>query len=177
MADSLAKLASSGDTQLMELIPVEQLDVSSIDQMEVEAVFETEPEKESWMTPIKNYILHGTLPEKGSERRKVFRKASRYIVQGGILYRIGFSMPLLRCVVHDDIKRVLREVHEGACGDDTGGQTLAKKILRYGYFLPTVNRDAADYSRKCDRCQRYVKISRAPPAEIIQMVSPWPFAT
>jgi len=129
------------------------------------------------MTPIKNYILHGILPEKGSERRKVFWKASRYIVQGGILYRIGFSMPLLRCVAHDEIKRMLKEVHEGACGDHTGGQTLAKKIVRYGYFWPTVNRDAADYSRKCDKCQRYTKISRAPPTEIIQMVSPWLFAT
>src|SRR5574338_961316 len=56
------------------------------------------------------------------------------------------------------------------------GQTLAKKILRYGYYWPTVNRDAADYVRKCDKCQKFAKILRAPPAELTQMVSPWPFA-
>jgi hypothetical protein len=71
---------------------------------------------------------------------------------------------------------VLEEVHEGECGDHTGGQTLARKILRYGYYWPTVNRDAADYARRCDKCQIYAKIPRAPPTELTQMVSPWPFA-
>jgi len=72
---------------------------------------------------------------------------------------------------------VLREVHECECGNHTGEETLAKKILCYRYFWPTVNRDAADYSKKCDKCQRYAKIPRAQPNEITQMVSPWPFAT
>jgi len=56
-ANSLVKLASLGDAQLMGLVPVEQLDIPSIDQLEVESVLKTEPEKESWMTPIKNYLL------------------------------------------------------------------------------------------------------------------------
>ena len=85
-------------------------------------------------------------------------------------------MPLLRCVTKEEAKTILTEVHGGECGDHTGGQTLAKKILRYGYFWPEINQDAADYSRKCDKCQRFAKIPRAPSTELTQMVSPWPFA-
>ena len=55
------------------------------------------------------------------------------------------------------------------------GQALAKKVLQYGYYWPTVNRDASDYARKCDKCQKHAQIPRAPPTEITQMVSPWPF--
>jgi len=69
----------------MRFVPVEHLDISNIDQLEVESVLDAEPDKESWMTPIKNYLLWGTLPEKGSDKRKNFRKASRYIMQGGVL--------------------------------------------------------------------------------------------
>ena len=85
-------------------------------------------------------------------------------------------MPLLRCIAHDDIRRVLQEVHEGECGDHTGGQTLAKKVLRYGYFWPTINKDAAKYARRCDACQRFSKIPRAPPGQLKTMAIPWPFA-
>lgn len=92
------------------------------------------------------------------------------------MYRRGYSIPLLRCIAHDEIKRVLHDVHKGECGDHTRGQALAKKILRYGYYWPTVNRDAMDYAKKCDKCQKHARIPRAPPTEITQMVSPWPFA-
>ena len=131
-ADRLAKLASSDNPEGTEVIPIETLESPSFESMEMEFVLETEPEKESWMTPIKNFLKNGTLPSKKSEKRAVVRKATRYVMQDDTLYRQGFSMPLLRCIAHDDIKRVLREVHEGECGDHTGGQTLAKKISRYG---------------------------------------------
>ena len=144
--------------------------------MEVDFVLEIEIEKESWMTSFMQYMLHGVLPKRRSERRQVICKASRYVMQDGAMYQKGFSTPLLRCIAHDEIKRVLKEVHEGECGDHTGGQTLAKKILRYGYYWPTVNRDATDYVRRCDKCQKYAKIPRASPTELTQMVSPWPFA-
>ena len=49
-----------------------------------------------------------------------------------------------------------------------------KKILRHGYFWPTMNEDSKEYVQKCDKCQRFAKILRAAPNELMQ--SPWPFA-
>ena len=175
-ADSLAKYSSNGEAQELGMVPVEVLTTPSIDEMEVDWVMGLSQEPETWMTPIKEYLLNGKLPEDRKERQRLLRKAPRYMVQDGRLYRYGFSMPLLRCVSKEESRTILAEVHGGECGDHTGGQTLAKKILRYGYFWPEVNRDAADHAKKCDRCQRFAKIPRAPSTELTQMVSPWPFA-
>lgn len=60
--------------------------------------------------------------------------------------------------------------------ETTLGQTLAKKVLRYGYFWPTINHDAADHARRCDRCQRFGKIKWTPSTELTQIVNPWLFA-
>ena len=151
-ADSLAKYSSTGEAQLLGLVPVEVLSAPSTDEMDVDWIMNVSQEQESWMTPILEYLLNGSLPESSKERQKLMRKASRYIVQDGRLYRRGFSMPLLRCVTKEEAKTILTEVHGGECGDHTGGQSLAKKILRYGYFWPEINQDAADNSRKCDKC-------------------------
>lgn len=44
----------------------------------------------------------------------------RGIMQEGVLYRKGLSVLMLRCVIRDEAKRILKEVHEGTCGDHTG---------------------------------------------------------
>jgi len=175
-ADSLAKYSSSNEAQMLGSTPIEVLSTPSIDDMDVDWIMDIAQEPESWMTPIKEYLLNGTLPENPRGRQKLLRKVPRYVIQDGKLYRHGFSIPLLRCVSKEESRTILAEVHGGECGDHSGGQTLAKKILRYGYFWPEVNRDAADYTRKCDKCQRFAKIQRAPATELTQMVSPWPFA-
>ena len=93
-------------------------------------------EEETWMTPIRKFLQDGTLPSERNEVRKILRKASRYTIQEGILYRRGFSNPLLRCVAGREAKEILSNIHQGSCGDHTGGQTLAKKILRYDISGP-----------------------------------------
>ena len=124
--------------------------------------------EDTWMTPIIQYLQVGNLPTTRSQARKILRQASRYTMQGGILYRRGFSNPLLRCVAGKEVKETLSNVHQGSCGDHTGGQTLAKKILRYGYFCPTLSKDAIEFARRCDKCQRFAKIPRQPPTELTQ---------
>ena len=70
-----------------------------------------------------------------------------------VLYRRGHSLPLLRCVLPEEAKAILQEVHEGFCGDHTGGQSLALKVMRQGYYWPTLSKDSISYVKKCDKCQ------------------------
>lgn len=49
----------------------------------------------------------------------------------------GVLYPLLKCMTDDKAQRILREVYEGDCGDNTRGKHL-QKIHRYRYFLPMV---------------------------------------
>jgi len=66
-------------------------------------------------------------------------------------------------------------IHIKAVAATTKGQTLAKKILRYGYFWLTLNQHAIDFAKMYDKCQRFSKIPRLPPTELTLMVSPWSF--
>ena len=51
------------------------------------------------------------------------------------LYKRGFSQPYLSCVEEEEeAKYVLEEVHGGICGDHMGAKSLARKIMRVGYF-------------------------------------------
>ena len=54
-------------------------------------------------------------------------------------------MPYLKCVEEDEAKYILKEVHEGICGDHTGLRSLVSKIIRIGYFWPTMQKDAREF--------------------------------
>ena len=61
-------------------------------------------------------------------------------------------MPLLKCATLSEAKYIMREIHEGICGNHAGGQSLAFKALRQGYFWLTMKTDYIEYTRKCNKC-------------------------
>ncbi|MCI54465.1 hypothetical protein A2U01_0075715, partial [Trifolium medium] len=65
------------------------------------------------MTPVYNYLAHGTLPTEHKDATIVRRRACAYVILDGKLYRRGFSIPLLKCVDEDTVDYILREIHEG----------------------------------------------------------------
>ncbi|KAC9929943.1 hypothetical protein E3N88_45059 [Mikania micrantha] len=69
----------------------------------------------------------------------------------------------------------MNDIHEGDCGNHNGGRALFSKILRTGYFWPTMRRDAMSYSHKCDACQRHSNILHQPVELLYPIVSSWPF--
>ncbi|KAM6563003.1 hypothetical protein CsatB_023001 [Cannabis sativa] len=94
-ADALAQRASSTVNDQANLIPIQFLKEPSITGMEEVEMMDTSP---NWMTPIAAYLNIEELPNNRNEARKMRRKAARYIMVEGVMYRRGFSMPLLRCV-------------------------------------------------------------------------------
>ena len=93
-----------------------------------------------------------------------------------VLYKRGFSQPYLRCLVLDEANYVLREVHKGACGNHSGIRSLVHKVVRAGYYWPTVQADAKAYVKVCDQCQRFSNVRRQPWEYLTPMMAPWPFA-
>ena len=67
------------------------------------------------------------------------------------LYKRGFSMPYLRCVNEEKAKYILEEIHKGICGDYAGPRPLISKVIRMGYFWPTLQNDAKEFVKKCDK--------------------------
>ena len=83
----------------------------------------------SWMDPIWDYPLNGTLTSNPNEASKLRARSAIFVLLRGTLYKRGFSAPLLKCVGKEDAGYVLREVHEGICGNHIGGRTLVGKSL------------------------------------------------
>ncbi|KAK3023914.1 hypothetical protein RJ639_043457 [Escallonia herrerae] len=75
-------------------------------------------------------------------------KTARYALVEGILYKKSFSLPYLRCLRPSESLYALQEVHEGICGQHLGGRTLAQKILRQGYYWPTMQKDAIEFTQR-----------------------------
>ena len=94
--------------------------------------------EENWMTPIVSYLKEGKLLEGRDEAWKLRIKSTKYILMDEVLYKRGFFQPYLRCLVPDEANYVLREVHEGACGNHSGARSLIHKVVRAGYYWPTI---------------------------------------
>ena len=164
-------IASQED--LGRLIPVEHLlePSVSIDNGEVSPVmFEL-----SWMDPIWDYLVDGKLPSDPKEASKIRARSARFTVHRGTLYKRSFSAPILNCIGKEDANYILREVHEGICGNHIEARTLAGKTLRQGYYWPTMLKDATELVRKCKACQKHAKISHPLSEPLTTVTSPWPF--
>ena len=172
-AYTLAKLATASQEDLSILTPVEYLAEPSIDLYGEEiAPIKSEP---SWMDPIWDYLIDGRLPDDPKEASKIRTRSARFTNHRGSLYKRGFFTPILKCIAGKDADYVLREVLEGVCGNHIEARTLARKVLRQGYYWPTMLRDATDLVRKCKICQEHAKISHLPSEPLTSVTSPWSF--
>ncbi|XP_061347978.1 uncharacterized protein LOC133293426 [Gastrolobium bilobum] len=131
-------------------------------------------DKETWMTPIWNYLSKGEAPQETRAAKKLARKASFYTIINKQLYKKGFSSPMLKCLDPQQAQYVISEVHEGIDGHHMEGKSLSRKQLRVGYFWPTMEEDSKKQVRQCVKCQEHADLDHAPPEKLSSMMSPWP---
>jgi len=94
----------------------------------------------------------------------------------GKLYRRGFSKPLLRGIMNDKASYVMKEIHEDTCGYHSGPKTMAARILRVGYFWPTMEQDCTNFVKKCQPCQQHGPFPHLHREPLHHITSPWPFS-
>ena len=70
----------------------------------------------------------------------------------------------------------MKEVHEGICRNHSGARSLVHKLIRTGYYWPTMLKDAQAYVKACDKCQRFRNLIRQPSEDLTPITAPWPFA-
>ncbi|KAL5560858.1 hypothetical protein UlMin_030605 [Ulmus minor] len=172
-ADALARLATGLEERLLKIVPIEILEVPSIDKPGQVGSVVVRP---CWMDPIISFLRDGTLPADKFEAHRLRFRSARYFLDKGKLYKKGFLSPSLLCLDEDRGKFTLEEVHAGVYGNHSSGRTLAHRILRQGYYKPTIQTDSLDFVRKCNKCQRFSAIPRQAPEDLTTVTSPWPFA-
>ena len=127
-ADKLSKyvsIAIPNPEELEEKIFIEYLPrkTTLAACLEVLDLHEEAP-RPSWMDPILNYLRDGSLPLDRKEARSIIYKAANYSIIDGVLYKRGFSFPLLRCLCPEDELRVLEDLHVGECSNHVKAQSL-----------------------------------------------------
>ena len=88
------------------------------------------------MNPIVAYLKDGRLLERRDDARRLRIRSARYVLIDEVLYKRGFSQPYLGCLTLDEANYVLREVHEGACGNHSEARSLIHKVVHTGYYWP-----------------------------------------
>ena len=171
--NALAELATTSQEDLDRRIPIEQLPEPSIN-INSEEIFLVMIVP-SWIDPIWDYLLNGTLPSDQNEASKLIARSASFTLLWGTLYKRCFFSPLLKCIGKENANYVLRKVHEGVCGNHIEARTLARKTLRQGYYWPSMLKDDTELVKKCKICQEHAKISHLPSKPLTSIISPCPF--
>ncbi|XP_059658426.1 uncharacterized protein LOC132304712 [Cornus florida] len=82
-----------------------------------------------------------------------------------VAHSMEWAEPIIRYIENEELPQdrmeanyILKDIHEGLCGNHAGGRSLAHKAIRQGYFWPTMRTDALEFVKKCDKCQRFANV-------------------
>ncbi|XP_022851528.1 uncharacterized protein LOC111373252 [Olea europaea var. sylvestris] len=171
-ADALSRLVFMRIDGLDRTVNIKIVTESSINMKLSVMNIDHEP---SWIDPIVEYISNGDLPPDPRTARSIRAKAARYCMIRGVLFRRSLTLPYLRCLKPFESIQALTEVYEGVCGNHQGARALAYKLIRYGYNWPTMKKDAAEYVKRYDKCQRFGNAIHAPAEELTSIHYSAPF--
>ena len=87
---------------------------------------------------IASYLKDDILLNEKEAARKLKVQATRFVLIKDVLYKRGFSRPYLRCLGNEKADYVMREVHEGIYRNHSGSRSLVHKLIRAGYYWPTM---------------------------------------
>ena len=149
-ADALAAVAASLPKIETLFLPIYCQPFSSITPSQVSQVEEILP---LWMDPIIYYISTEELPSEKDKAHKVQVQSGRFSLIDGQLFKRSLGDPYLKCLTLEQSHYVLAKLHEGICENHLGGRTLAHRAHTQGYDWSTMRANAANYIKKCDRCQ------------------------
>ncbi|KAG7534038.1 Retrotransposon gag domain [Arabidopsis thaliana x Arabidopsis arenosa] len=128
-----------------------------------------------WQTEIRNYIADGIVPTDKWAARRLRARSTQYTLFDGNLCRWNAAGVLLSCISGDATLQVMREIHEGAGGNHSGGRALVLRIRKHGHYWPTMISDCKKFVARCEKCQRHAPIVHAP-TELLQTATPpYPF--
>ncbi|XP_075086111.1 uncharacterized protein LOC142168846 [Nicotiana tabacum] len=102
-------------------------------------------------------------------------QAARYNLLHNDLYKRTYDDPLAKCLGLNQTQHILEEVHEGHCGAHSGEQALVRCPIWAEYYWPIMKKDASEFVKKCEQCQKYVPTIYQSGERPYSVTSLWPF--
>ena len=94
------------------------------------------------------------------EKKLLVEKSFHFSWIDNLLFYTGPNQVMRRCVREDETYDILHACHNEPCGGHFAAKRTAWKILTTGYYWPKFHKDAANYTRKCNKCQRMSRPTR-----------------
>jgi hypothetical protein len=111
-----------------------------------------------WTQDFIEYIRENKLPSNKEEATRIIRRSKNYVLVGDNLYkRAASSGVLLKCILREEGKEILDEIHLGCYGNHATSRTLVGKTFRTGFYWSTALKDAEELVRKCKGCQMFAR--------------------
>ena len=82
---------------------------------------------------------------------------------------------LKKCLTKREGQKLIRQINEGVCGNHTSCRSLDHKAMTQGYFWQKMLREANQFVKRCDKCQRFYHKMHIPTNKWHYVVSAWPF--
>jgi hypothetical protein len=101
------------------------------------------------------FVLHNLQAPPGLTKTKarfLKLKALKFCILEGNLYWKDPGGILLNCLLKDEADKVLQEFHVGECGGHLKWKVTTNKILRVGFYWPTLFADVHHKVTSCHQC-------------------------
>jgi ribonuclease HI len=129
---------------------------------------------EDWRAPITLFLQGYYHPNDVNEAKCLKHRSRDFILIEGQLYKKGVSQPMLKCVTETEGIQILHEVHSGTCGSHSGTRALAAKVIRQGFYWPTIICATNRVTRSCEVCQKFSPRSGNPSQFTKLIAHTWP---
>ncbi|GJS58589.1 reverse transcriptase domain-containing protein [Tanacetum coccineum] len=166
-ADHLSRLENPYENvfdpkEITETFPLETL-----------SVLTSKDQSTPWFADFANYHA-GKFIKKGmstQEKNKFFKDVKHYFWDDPFLFKTCADQIIRRCVDGKEALEILEACHSGPTGGHYGANFTAKKVFDAGFYWPTIYKDAYEFVKTCDACQRQGKISQHDemPQNVIQV--------
>jgi len=150
-------IKGQGLAQLMTETNCQALDINELDDNQematpqISQAFLDSP----WYADIIYVLLNLQAPPGLSRTKQRFlkMKSLKFCILDGVLFWKNHEGILLNCLLKDEANKVLDEFHAGDCGGHLYWKSTADKILRAGFYWPTLFSDVKKFVTSCHKCQ------------------------
>eukprot|EP00253_Pinus_taeda_P014023 PITA_14023 len=151
----LAKLMAETNLHVLDINMIAALSDEDEENsaLQVSDIFVSSP----WYADVV-YVLQNLSSPPGMPRNKARTlklKAAKFCIIKSALYWKDPGGILLNCLVKEEAKTAVEDFHKGDCGGHLFWKTTTNKILRAGFYWPSLFSDVYKAVKSCHECQNF----------------------
>ncbi|GKF85177.1 reverse transcriptase domain-containing protein, partial [Tanacetum coccineum] len=115
-----------------------------------------------WFADIANYHAINFVVKRmtSQQKKKLFKDVKHYFWDDPYLFRIYADQVIRRRVHGQEVVDILTACHNGPTRGHHDANYTAKNVFDFGFYWPTIYRDAHNMVKTCDSCKIQGKISQ-----------------